>query len=140
LAAATSRTISARRAAANRLFTTSIKAARSSIDNVSTEASARAKGEAVFSVAVTLDLATARKHNGDMTEMFQCRVDKEVLQRAHQISEQMGMSTAELVRVFLKMLAKRGQLPFTPEGESEEDEMLGPIERRREMLDYFHER
>jgi addiction module RelB/DinJ family antitoxin len=74
-----------------------------------------------------------------MTEMFRCRVDKDVLKRAHQISQQMGTSTSELVRIFLKALAKTGQLPFAPKGESAEDEMLGPIERRREMLDYFHE-
>jgi addiction module RelB/DinJ family antitoxin len=74
-----------------------------------------------------------------MTEMFRCRVDKQVLKQAHQISERMGTSTSELVRIFLKALAKTGQLPFTPKGDSEEDEMLGPIERRREMLDYFHE-
>jgi addiction module RelB/DinJ family antitoxin len=74
-----------------------------------------------------------------MTEMFRCRVDKAVLKRVHRISEQMGTSTSELVRIFLKALAKTGQLPFTPRGESEEDEMLGPLERRREMLDYFHE-
>jgi len=34
-------------------------------------------------------------------------------------------------------VVKTGQLPFTPKAESEEDEMLGPIERRREMLDHF---
>ena len=70
-----------------------------------------------------------------MTEMFRCRVDKAVLKRAHEISEQMGTSTSELVRIFLKAVAKAGQLPFTPKAESEEDEMLGPLDRRREMLD-----
>jgi addiction module RelB/DinJ family antitoxin len=74
-----------------------------------------------------------------MTEMFRCRVDKTVLKRAHEISEQMGTSTSELVRIFLKAVVKTGQLPFTPKAETEEDEMLGPLKRRREMLDYFHE-
>jgi addiction module RelB/DinJ family antitoxin len=74
-----------------------------------------------------------------MTEMFRCRVDKAVLQKAHELSQEMGTSTSELVRIFLKALVKTGQLPFTPKGETEEDEMLGPIKRRREMLDYFHE-
>ncbi len=71
--------------------------------------------------------------------MFRCRVDKTILKRAHEISEQMGTSTSELVRIFLKAVVKTGQLPFTPKAEAEEDEMLGPIERRCEMLDYFHE-
>ena len=74
-----------------------------------------------------------------MTETFRCRVDKDVLQRANEVSQQMGTSTSELVRIFLKALVKTGQLPFTPKGETEEDETLGPIERRREMLDYFHD-
>ena len=71
--------------------------------------------------------------------MLRCRVDKTILKRAHEISEQMGTSTSELVRIFLKAVVKTGQLPFTPKAEAEEDEMLGPIERRREMLYYFHE-
>ena len=71
--------------------------------------------------------------------MFRCRVDKTILKRAHEISEQMGTSTSELVRIFLIAVVKTGQLSFTPKAEAEEDEMLGPIERRREMLDYFHE-
>jgi addiction module RelB/DinJ family antitoxin len=75
-----------------------------------------------------------------MTETFRCQVDKDVLHKANQLSEQMGTSTSELVRMFLKALVKTGRLPFTPKGESEEDEALGPLERRQEMLDYFHDR
>lgn len=71
--------------------------------------------------------------------MFRCRVDKALLKRAHQVAEEMGTSTSELVRIFLKAVAKSGQLPFTPREESQEDEMLGPLGRRREMLDYFSE-
>lgn len=74
-----------------------------------------------------------------MTETFRCRVDKDLLEKADELSQQMGTSTSELVRIFLKALVKTGQLPFTPKGETEEDEMLGPIGRRREMLDYFHD-
>jgi len=71
--------------------------------------------------------------------MFRCRVDKALLQKAHELSHEMGTSTSELVRIFLKALVKTGQLPFTPKGGTEEDEVLGPIKRRREMLNYFHE-
>ena len=71
--------------------------------------------------------------------MFRCRVEKDLLEEAHRISKDMGTSTSGLVRIFLKALVKSGQLPFMPRGTTEEDEVLGPISRRREMLDYLHE-
>jgi addiction module RelB/DinJ family antitoxin len=74
-----------------------------------------------------------------MTEMFRCRIEKGLLDEAHRISEEMGTSTSELVRIFLKAMVKSGRLPFTPQGTAEEDELLGPLSRRREMLDYLHE-
>src|SRR5438445_9628155 len=77
------------------------------------------------------------KHNSAMTETFKCRVDKALLKSADEVSEELGTSTGELVRIFLKQLVKRRALPFTLKGESEEDEMLGPLSRRRAMSDYF---
>ena len=74
-----------------------------------------------------------------MTAMFRCRVDKALLKRAQEVAHEMGTSTSELVRIFLKALAKSGQLPFTPKEGSQEEEALGPLARRREMLDYFSE-
>jgi addiction module RelB/DinJ family antitoxin len=74
-----------------------------------------------------------------MTEMFRCRVEKDLLDEAHRISKEMGTSTSELVRIFLKAMVKSGQLPFTPKVTTEEDEALGPVSRRRGMLDYLHE-
>jgi addiction module RelB/DinJ family antitoxin len=74
-----------------------------------------------------------------MTEMFRCRVEKSLLKRTQQVAEEMGTSTSELVRIFLRAVAKTGQLPFTPAEESQEDQALGPLARRREMLDYFSE-
>jgi addiction module RelB/DinJ family antitoxin len=74
-----------------------------------------------------------------MTEMFRCRVEKDLLEEAHRVSKEMGTSTSELVRIFLKAMVKSGQLPFTPNATTEENEALGPISRRREMLDYLHD-
>jgi len=74
-----------------------------------------------------------------MTEMFRCRVDKSLLRGAKKVSEEMGTTTGELVRIFLHQLVKTRRLPFTPRAESEEDEALGPVKRRRQMLDYFNE-
>jgi addiction module RelB/DinJ family antitoxin len=74
-----------------------------------------------------------------MTEMFRCRVEKDLLDEAHRISKEMGTSTSELVRIFLKAMVKSGQLPFTPKVTTEEDEALGPVSRGRGMLDYLQE-
>ena len=71
--------------------------------------------------------------------MFRCRVEKDLLQEAHEVSREMGTSTSELVHMFLKALVKGRSLPFTPRAETEEDEALGSIERRRQMFDYFNE-
>ncbi len=71
--------------------------------------------------------------------MFRCRVDRALLKRAQQVAREMGTSTSELVRIFFKAVAKTGQLPFTPKEDSQEEEALGPLARRREMLDFFSE-
>ena len=72
-----------------------------------------------------------------MTEMFRCRVDKPLLKAAHQVSDELGTSTAELVRIFLKALVKTQGLPFAMRSLTEEDEVVGPIERRRAMQELF---
>ena len=46
------------------------------------------------------------------------------MQDADAVSKEMGTSTAELVRIFLKQLVRPLALPLAPKGESEEDEML----------------
>jgi addiction module RelB/DinJ family antitoxin len=74
-----------------------------------------------------------------MTQVFRCRVEKNLLKRAQKIADEMGTSTSELVRIFLTALVKSGQLPFTPRAGTKEDEALGPLARRREMLEYFGE-
>jgi addiction module RelB/DinJ family antitoxin len=82
-----------------------------------------------------LDTGQGKERHWSMTEMFRCRVEKDLLDEAHRFSKEMGTSTSELVRIFLKAMVKAGQLPFTPQATTEEDEALGPISRRREMLD-----
>ena len=65
-----------------------------------------------------------------MTETFRCRVDKSLLRSAKKVSAEMGTSTSELVRIFLKALVKNRQLPFALRAESEEDEMLGRLQKK----------
>ena len=74
-----------------------------------------------------------------MTELLAVRVDRAIKRRVAQVAKEMGTSSSELVRVFLHAVAKKGQLPWTPKEDSQEDEALGPLARRREMLEYFSE-
>jgi addiction module RelB/DinJ family antitoxin len=74
-----------------------------------------------------------------MTVLLRCRVEDRMKQAADQISQKMGTSTEELVRIFLAALVQGRKMPFLPSAETEEDEMLGPVERRREVADFFHE-
>jgi addiction module RelB/DinJ family antitoxin len=72
-------------------------------------------------------------------KMLRFRVDTELFEKADRISNEMGTSTPNLVRMFLAALVREGALPFRPRVQSEEDEMLGPIDRRRAMQDLFNE-
>ena len=74
-----------------------------------------------------------------MTEMFRCRIDRSLLRKADQVSHQMGTTTSELVRIFLRRLATQKALPFSSTPKSEEDEVLGPLVRRRALANLFHE-
>ena len=74
-----------------------------------------------------------------MTVLLRCRVEDRMKQAADQISQQMGTSTEELVRIFLAALVQGRKMPFLPSAETEEDEVLGPVQRRREMVEFFDE-
>ena len=75
-----------------------------------------------------------------MTELLAVRIERSVKQRVARVAKEMGTNSSELVRIFLRAVARHGQLPWTPKEDSQEDEALGPVSRRREMLDYFSER
>ncbi len=74
-----------------------------------------------------------------MTVLLRCRVEERLKESADQITERMGTTTEEVVRMFLSALVQGRKMPFLPAAETEEDEMLGPVERRREMGEVFHE-
>jgi len=63
------------------------------------------------------------------------------MEKANKVTEQLGTSTPEMIRVFLAEIARTGKVPVSLQtrAATEEDEVLGPIARRREMLDYFHD-
>ena len=58
---------------------------------------------------------------------------------ADEISQKMGTSTEELVRIFLAALVQGRKRPFLLSAETEENEMLGPVERWRAMAEFFDE-
>ena len=76
-----------------------------------------------------------------MKVLVRFRVDKRQMEKANKVTEQLGTSTPEMIRIFLAEIARTGKVPVSLQARTstEEDEALGPIARRREMLDYFHD-
>ena len=68
-----------------------------------------------------------------MTEILRCRVDKKLLKAARQVSEEMGTSTAELIRIFLKALVETRQLPFVLKVPQPDPERLLSKEARNKI-------
>lgn len=71
-----------------------------------------------------------------MTETFRVRVDRELLAQASQITEEIGTTTPEAVRLFLKQLVRRRAIPFPLQADSPEDEaFLRSTEGRAKLWD-----
>jgi len=76
-----------------------------------------------------------------MNVLVRFRVDKRLVEKVNKVTQQLGTSTPEMIRIFLAEIARTGRVPVSLQTRvnSEEDELLGPVARRREMLDYFHD-
>ena len=46
-----------------------------------------------------------------MTVLFRCRVQKPLLKKAEKVTQSLGTSTGEMVRVFLAEIARTGRVP-----------------------------
>ena len=67
-----------------------------------------------------------------MTVLFRCRVEKPLLKKAEQVTESLGTSTGEMVRVFLAEIARTGRVPVNLKLEKNAD-ILNKAARNKMM-------
>lgn len=48
-----------------------------------------------------------------MTVLFRCRIQKPLLDKADRVTNRLGTSTAEMVRVFVAQIARTGRVPLS---------------------------
>jgi len=68
-----------------------------------------------------------------MTVLFRCRVDPKLLRRATRITQGLGTSLPEAVRIFVAQIARTGSVPISLSLKSEPDTLLNKEVRNRVM-------
>jgi addiction module RelB/DinJ family antitoxin len=63
------------------------------------------------------------------------RIDRKLLRKAKRVSEEIGTTPGDIVRMLFAQLVKRRAIPFPLQAESPEDEVLGSAERRSKLWD-----
>jgi addiction module RelB/DinJ family antitoxin len=48
-----------------------------------------------------------------MNVLFRCRVEKPLLKKADKVTQSLGTSTGEMVRIFLAQIARTGRVPVS---------------------------
>jgi addiction module RelB/DinJ family antitoxin len=71
----------------------------------------------------------------EQTEMFRCRVDRDLIKKANRVAKDIGTTPGEIVRLLFKQLVKRRAIPFPLQADAPEDEILRPAKRRSEIWD-----
>ncbi len=74
-----------------------------------------------------------------MSELFRVRVDKELLKKANQTCSELGVKTQAVVKMLFVQIVKRKEIPFRITAETPEDELLQSPQKRRAILESFHE-
>jgi antitoxin component of RelBE/YafQ-DinJ toxin-antitoxin module len=72
-----------------------------------------------------------------MTEMFRCRIERELIQEAGRVAEEIGTTPGEVVRLLFKQMVKRRTIPFPLTADTLEDEVLSSPARRNAIADEF---
>ena len=85
-----------------------------------------------------LDSAASARHNCSMSVLFRCRVDPKILSKADRVTESLGTSTAEMVRVFLTEIARTGEVPVSLKSHTNGD-IVVPWEQRAKTLESFYD-
>jgi len=66
-----------------------------------------------------------------MTVLFRCRIEKPLLDKADKVTDQLGTSTAEMVRIFVAQIARTGKVPLKLQ--TQPDDLLD-VKRRNQIL------
>jgi antitoxin component of RelBE/YafQ-DinJ toxin-antitoxin module len=72
-----------------------------------------------------------------MSYLWRVRIDEKILDRADQVTERLGTSTQEMVRVLVTKIAQTGAVPL--ELGWEDDRLLSPWEQRARTLESFYD-
>ena len=67
-----------------------------------------------------------------MTKVWRLRIDQKTLKRANQVTERIGTSTQELVRIFVTKIAQSGRVPL--ELNAYDDGLVLDKKRRNKLL------
>jgi len=67
------------------------------------------------------------------------RIDEGLKNDIESILGQLGMSTAQAIRLFLSQVRLRKGIPFTLRLEEDNSDILMPVEKRQAMLDSFYD-
>ena len=70
-----------------------------------------------------------------MTEMFQVKIERELIARAKEVTAEIGTTPGEVVRLLFKQMVKRRAIPFPLQADSPEDEVLSSTARRAKLWD-----
>jgi addiction module RelB/DinJ family antitoxin len=67
-----------------------------------------------------------------MTKVWRLRIDEKTLKRANRITESIGTSTQEVVRMFVSKIARTGRVPL--ELNANDDDLVLDKNRRNKLL------
>ncbi len=73
------------------------------------------------------------------TEEFRVRIDRKLLREAKRVTEEIGTTPGDIVRMLFAQLVKRRAIPFPLQAESPEQELLGSPKRRSQLWDEMND-
>jgi len=68
-----------------------------------------------------------------MTVLFRCRVDPKLLKRAAKVTQELGTSLPEAVRIFVAQVARTGSVPVSLSTRTGSDVLINKAARDRIM-------
>ena len=68
-----------------------------------------------------------------MTVLFRCRVEPKLLKQATRVTQELGTSLPEAVRIFIAQVARTGSVPVSLTTKSKSETLLNKTARHRVM-------